>query len=123
MRLATRGTLQCWTKNNALEGDILDELVRLRDDFDKFKEDNKKSHERIYGRVEELERQAPTTELQFRTIMDTLKDIKNDYRAIKKDIDDLKGKPGLRWESLTQTLMLCLGTGILTFFLTRFLGG
>lgn len=102
-------------------------IEQMRRDFEKHEDYNKSAHKDIYERLGKLESQSPVTELQFNQIMEAIKEIKEDLKAFKSDmkseVDSIKSAPAKRWESLTATIIACLVTGIVSFVISKLIGG
>lgn len=102
-------------------------VERLKHDLEKQEQHNKAAHKEIYERLGKLERQAPVTDHQFLQIMEAIQEIKSDLKAFKVEIETrmsvLEKAPAKRWEHLQQTILACIATGIVGFFVAKLLGG
>ena len=72
------------------------------------KESRSRAHEKIFGRLGELERGMATISTQYSNISDRLATISADLNAIKE-------RPSKRWE----TALAALITGVVGFLLAR----
>lgn len=102
-------------------------VERLKHDVEKLEQHNTAAHTKIYDRLGVLERQAPVTDHQFNQIMTAIQEIKSDLKAFKLEIETrmsaIEKAPAKKWDSLTGTIIACITTGIVTFIVSKLLGG
>lgn len=88
---------------------------------------NKSSHEKIYDRLNAIERANGVTQVQFEKIMETVKDIKEDLtesiKEIKAGMKALESQPGQNWKTLINALIVASGGGIIGFIVSKIFGG
>lgn len=100
---------------------------RLRHDFEKLEQRNTAAHEKIYGRLEPLEQQAPVTDHQFNQIMEAIQEIKADLKVFKSEMESrisaIERAPAKKWDHLQQTFIACIISGIIGFITSKLMGG
>lgn len=74
-----------------------------------------KSVESISGLTETVQKLAVSVE----RLTLTLKGTEEKVTDIKSDIDEIKEKPGKRWESMVTTILTIIITACATYFLTK----
>jgi len=100
---------------------------RLKYDLEKLEQHNTAAHEKIYRRVEILEQQSPVTDHQFSQIMSAIQEIKADLKAFKTEMESrisaIEKAPAKKWDHLQQTIVACVVSGVIGFFISKLLGG
>lgn len=115
----------------------------LERDLNELRKQNSSSHERIFDRLGELERQEGIQGEQYKNILEklgdmtrNLSDLKDDSREVisklpplttrvesleqlSSDVEELKAKPGKRWESLAGQVLGILVAAVMGFLLSR----
>lgn len=75
------------------------------------------THQEIFRRVGVLETQTAVQENKLDTIDDKLDDIQAGQKSILATVEDLKSKPGKRWETLVAGFISSLGTAFLMWIM------
>lgn len=84
--------------------------------LEKDSERNQITHKEYFSRFEESNINGARSDEKYINLLAMMSEV-------KKTVDELVAKPAKRWDGLTQTLIACAGTGILTFLITKLLGG
>lgn len=88
----------------------VDGLVR---EFDLYRKDSKNVHEGMDKRIRDLESETAVQGNQLKTMDDKLDDIKINQKNILATVEEIKAKPGKRWEGLVTSLISSIGTAFL----------
>lgn len=84
----------------------------LEKDVNELRKQNSSSHERIFERLGELEKQEGIQVVQYEHIMEKLDQLAG-------DVKELKAKPGKRWEGIVEKAIGILVAAVLGFMLAR----
>lgn len=84
----------------------------LEKDVNELRKQNSSSHERIFDRLGELEKQEGIQLVQYEHIMEKLD-------RLAGDVKELKAKPGKRWEGIVEKAIGILVAAVLGFMLAR----
>ncbi len=84
----------------------------LEKDVNELRKQNSSSHERIFDRLGELEKQEGIQLVQYKHIMEKLDQLAG-------DVKELKAKPGKRWEGIVEKAIGILVAAVLGFMLAR----
>ena len=84
----------------------------LEKDVNELRKQNSSSHERIFDRLGELEKQEGIQLVQYEHIMEKLDQLAG-------DVKELKAKPGKRWEGIVEKAIGILVAAVLGFMLAR----
>ena len=84
----------------------------LEKDVNELRKQNSSSHERIFDRLGELEKQEGIQVVQYEHIMEKLDQLAG-------DVKELKAKPGKRWEGIVEKAIGILVAAVLGFMLAR----
>ena len=84
----------------------------LEKDVNELRKQNSSSHERIFDRLGELEKQEGIQLVQHEHIMEKLDQLAG-------DVKELKAKPGKRWEGIVEKAIGILVAAVLGFMLAR----
>lgn len=90
-------------------------LVKARElerEVDELRRQNSSSHERIFERLGELEKQEGIQGVQYENILEKLDQLAG-------DVKDLKAKPAKRWESVMEKILSTVVAAIMGFVLAR----
>lgn len=90
-------------------------LMKARElgkDVNELRKQNSSSHERIFDRLGELEKQEGIQLVQYEHIMEKLEQLAG-------DVKELKAKPGKRWEGIVEKAIGILVAAVLGFMLAR----
>lgn len=88
-------------------------LEKARELEDRINSDiakNSETHREMYDRIRRLEIDQAETKTQYGHIMETL-------GGIKADVTELKSKPGKRWESVVEKVVLAFVSAAVAYFL------
>lgn len=85
----------------------------LEKDLNDLRKQNSSSHERIFDRLGELEKQEGIQVVQYEHILEKLD-------AMAGDVKELKEKPGKRWEGIVKNLIEIVAAAVAGFFLAKF---
>lgn len=88
------------------------DLARLESEFKEFKIENSKSHQRIFDRVDGLEKDAILQAERYRVILDNI-------NIVSKKIENIEAKPGRKWENLSDKVLWCIIGAILAFVMAK----
>lgn len=84
----------------------------LEKDVNELRKQNSSSHERIFDRLGELEKQEGIQVVQYEHIMEKLDQLAG-------DVKELKAKPGKRWEGIVEKAIGILVAAVLGFMLAQ----
>lgn len=70
-------------------------------------------------RLTELERHNDANEERFKTLFNSINEIKQDIIAINSKLDMLLNKPGERWEEIIRTIIVVVTTAAATYFFKK----
>lgn len=84
----------------------------LEKNVNELRKQNSSSHERIFDRLGELEKQEGIQLVQYEHIMEKLDQLAG-------DVKELKAKPGKRWEGIVEKAIGILVAAVLGFMLAR----
>ncbi len=73
---------------------------------------NSGTHERLFNRINELEKQGGIREEQYKNILDKLE-------QISEDVDELKSKPAKRWDGIVEKIIGIIVAAVIGFMLAR----
>lgn len=85
----------------------------LEKDLNDLRKQNSSSHERIFDRLGELEKQEGIQLVQYEHIMEKLDQLAG-------DVKELKEKPAKRWEGMIKKVLEMIIAAVAGFFLARF---
>lgn len=84
----------------------------LEQDVNELRKQNSSSHERIFERLGELEKQEGIQGVQYENILEKLDQLAG-------DVKELKSKSAKRWESIVEKVIGLLVAAVVGFFLAR----
>ena len=84
----------------------------LEKDVNELRKQNSSSHERIFDRLGELEKQEGIQLVQYEHIMEKLDELAG-------DVKELKAKPGKRWEGIVEKVIGLVAAAVVGYFLAR----
>lgn len=84
----------------------------LEKDVNELRKQNSSSHERIFDRLGELEKQEGIQLVQYEHIMEKLDQLAG-------DVKELKAKPGKRWEGIVEKVIGLVAAAVVGYFLAR----
>lgn len=90
----------------------VENLQRQIDEIQDVKKD-------IEKRVTKLERKDDANEEKFKTLFNTIDEIKKNIDAINTKLDMLINKPAENWQETMKTVIAVIVTATITFFLRR----
>lgn len=85
----------------------------LEKDVNELRKQNSSSHERIFDRLGELEKQEGIQVVQYEHILEKLDQLAG-------DVKELKAKPGKRWEGIVEKAIGVLVAAMLGYMLAWF---
>lgn len=92
-------------------------LVPRVEALEEVNREHSNTHREIFGRLGALETQTAVQENKLDTIDDKLNDIKDGQKNILETVEELKSKPGKRWETLVAGCISSLGTAFLMWLM------
>ena len=90
-------------------------LMKAREldkDVNELRKQNSSSHERIFDRLGELEKQEGIQVVQYEHILEKLDQLAG-------DVKELKAKPGKRWESIIEKVIGLLAAAVVGYVLAQ----
>lgn len=115
----------------------------LEHDLNDLRKQNSSSHERIFERLGDLEKQEGIQGVQYENILEKLGDLTNNLNDLKTDskevvsklpplthrvdsleqlstdVKEIQSKPGKRWESIVEKAILLVVSGVVGFVLAQ----
>ncbi len=95
-------------KANELEKDI----EALEDDLNSLRKQNSGTHERLFDRLNELERKEGIQGEQYKHIMEKL-------TQLATDMAEIKARPARRWEGIVEQVIGIVVAAVVGFMLAR----
>lgn len=86
--------------------------TQLEKDFQEFKIENSKSHQRIFDRIENLEKDNLIQGERYRVILEKI-DI------VTKKVEAIEEKPAKKWESLSENVLWAIIAAVIGFVVAR----
>lgn len=80
---------------------------------------NKESHKEIYGKLEGSHTSVAVIESQLKEIKEDTNEIKAAMQAEKKAVQELRDKPGKRWEGFVDKAIWAVCAAVIAFLLGR----
>lgn len=90
----------------------LKKALEVERDLNELSKRNSATHERLFTRIGELEKQEGIQAEQYKHIMGKLD-------QISEDVDELKSKPAKRWDNVTEKIIGIIVAAVLGFMLAR----
>ena len=90
-------------------------LIKARElekDVNELRKQNSSTHERIFDRLGELEKQEGIQVVQYEHILEKLDQLSG-------DVKELKAKPAKRWESIVEKIIGLVIAAVVGFILAR----
>lgn len=84
----------------------------LEKDMNELHKQNSATHERIYERLNELEKQEGIQNVQYENILEKLDQLSG-------DVNELKTKPAKRWESILEKVIGLFAAGLVGYVLAQ----
>ncbi|MEA4964866.1 MAG: hypothetical protein VB055_03445 [Oscillospiraceae bacterium] len=91
-----------------------DELQRLTE-----AEQRGKSNQKRLDRLEERQDECDRLLVAMTALQTEQQNIKDDLREIKDDVKTLTMKPGRRWESVTEKVLICILSTVIAVLFAR----
>lgn len=119
----------------------------LEEDLNELRKQNSKSHERIFDRLGEVEKQGSVQEVQYENLLDKLGGLSTDLNELKADskeivaklppltqrvesleelsenvdefVDELKEKPAERWNKVVEMIIGLVVTAVVVYMLAK----
>lgn len=92
----------------------VDGLVK---EFDRYREDSRTIHDGMDKRIRVLESETAVQGNKLDTIDNKLDDIGENQKSILTMVEEVKSKPGKRWEGLVTGLISSVGTAFLMWLM------
>ncbi|MDD2647339.1 MAG: hypothetical protein PHI27_06435 [Eubacteriales bacterium] len=99
------------------------ELADIREHLQKLSTEQAKMGERIDGALKRIDEQKQladsvhTLALSVRDLTNAQKNTSDAVKTLRDEMDELKGKPAKRWESVIGSVLGALVGGIIAYFL------
>ena len=87
--------------------------------LEKETEKHREDHRKFYERFNDLEKQAAITGERYSQIKEDTAEIKASIKKNNDAIQELKDKPGKRWESIVEKTIWAVCAAVIAFLLTR----
>lgn len=87
-------------------------LDKLEQQLEEYQAQNSASHRKIFERLRELEKSDAVQDTHY-------KNIEAKLGKLTRTVEELRGKPGRRWDRLAETVIVLLVTAIVAFLLGR----
>lgn len=84
----------------------------LEQDLNELRRQNSSSHERIFERLGEIEKQEGIQDVQYENILEKLDQLAG-------DVKDLKSKPAKRWENIVEKVLGIVAAAVVGFVLAK----
>lgn len=115
----------------------------LEQDLNELRRQNSNSHERIFTRLGDVEKQGSVQEVQYENLLDKLGGLSTDLNELKTDskeivaklppltqrvenleelsdnVDELKEKPAERWNKVVETIIGLVVTAVVLYMLAK----
>lgn len=88
-------------------------------DLEKLEKRNSDTHERLFGRVENLEKAEVRWDERFNQTLNTLDSITENLKAIVGRLEAIEHKPAKRWESVTSQIVTLVVAALVGFILAK----
>lgn len=96
------------------------ELKDYKEQINKELETMKRRQDSHEHRLQTVEKENATTEIQFRQIMETLNKLNDEtIPKLTKEIEDIKNKPVKRYDQVITSLISAIVGGAVTFGVTK----
>lgn len=87
--------------------------------LEKETEKHREDHRKFYERFNALEKSAAITEERYEKIREDTKEIKESIKKNNDSIQELKDKPGKRWESVVEKAIWAFCAAVIAFLLAK----
>ena len=77
------------------------------------------THNKMYDRISHLERIDAAREEQYTHICKQLTDLQSSISNLNSSLNELKSKPGKRWDNIVEKVILLVVTALVGFLLIR----
>lgn len=91
---------------------IIEELKR---DADR----NSDQHREFYNKFNEQDKAIAISDERYTNLLQSMNRLENSINNISICLTDLKDKPAKRWDNVVTTIISCIVTGVIAFFLAR----
>lgn len=99
----------------------LGQIETLSKQLDSYINSSRETHKEIYNRLNKLEISDGAREQQFTSIIEKLDNTNDMITSIQTIVDELRLKPGKRFDKLTETILTVLASGIVGYILGVFI--
>lgn len=99
------------------------QIARLEKELDDVRQTKSDAHEKIYGRISELERKMEGSATERAYIAQQLKDIKSDLKDLRDMIEERQKLPEKRWDVAVAAVISGTITLILAWLSGKLSGG
>lgn len=93
-------------------------MKKIEEDLRELREHSSNSRASIYERLNRLEQAEATTDARYVNIMDELADQKKELKEIRDCLNELRFKPGQRWETAVAAAISALISGVVAYFVS-----
>lgn len=93
-------------------------VKKLEEDLRELREHSSGARSNIYDRLNKLEQAEATTDARYVNIMDELADQKKELKEIRDCLNELRFKPGQRWETAVAAALSALIGGVIAYFVS-----
>ena len=93
-------------------------IGKLEEELRELREHSSGSRANIYERLNRLEQAEASTDARYTSIMDELADQKKELKEIRDCLNELRYKPGQRWETAVAAAISALVSGVAAFLIS-----
>lgn len=101
--------------------ELLNEQI-LRE-LEEHKTRSHETHQQIFDRLNKLETGAVELKTQYASILEKLDDLSKRMNSQLSEalarLAEIERKPAKRWDTLVEKIILCVATGVVTYFLAN----
>lgn len=97
----------------------LEKARKLDSEIADLRRQNSDSHERIFNRLNELEKSEGVQMEQYKHILEKITELTVKVDSLATRISYIEAKPAKRWEGLTEKILGAVALAVVAYFLGR----
>lgn len=97
----------------------LHEAKHIKERIEILERSNSESHQRLFTRLEELEKGEAARSRDFAHLLEKLQEVSDDLRNACDRLSDIEKQPGNKWESLKDKLIGLIAAAVVGFALAK----